>query len=255
MKPIKLNKILKNGKAMFLAYDHGLEHGPSDFHDKDANPGYIIDIAKKGRYNAVIFQKGIAEKYNSQIKKSHVPLIIKLNGKTSLFQGEPVSRQICSVKEALKLGASAVGYTIYIGSKHESIMMKEFDEIERQAHEKGIPVIAWVYPRGKSLAKKSKGEIMAYASRTGLEIGADIIKMKFEGTMKELAWAVKVAGKTKVVIAGGTKANEKTFLKQVKDFMNAGAIGLAVGRNVWQAKKPIEISNKIRKIIFGQKGR
>ena len=79
--------------------------------------------------------------------------------------------------------------------------------------------------------------------------------MKFEGTMKELAWAVKVAGKTKVVIAGGTKANEKTFLKQVKDFMNAGAIGLAVGRNVWQAKKPIEISNKIRKIIFGQKGR
>lgn len=247
---VRLDKILKKGKAMFLAYDHGLEHGPSDFHDKDADPNYIIDIAKKGKYNAVIFQKGIAEKYNDRIKKSHVPLIIKLNGKTSLSEGEPISRQICSVKEALKLGASAVGYTIYIGSKHESVMMKEFDEIEEEAHGKGIPVIAWIYPRGKGIKGKSKGEIMAYAARTGLEIGADIIKMKYEGTAKELKWAVKVAGKTKVVIAGGIKSGQREFLKQVKEMMDSGAIGLAVGRNVWQSKKPIELSNKIRKIIW-----
>ena len=235
---------------MFLAYDHGLEHGPSDFHDKDADPNYIIDIAKKGKYNAVIFQKGIAEKYNDKIKKSKVPLIIKLNGKTNLFGGEAVSRQICSVKEAIKLGASAVGYTIYIGSKYESVMMKEFDAIEEEAHSKGIPVIAWIYPRGKGIGKKSKGEIMAYAARTGLEIGADIIKIKFEGTSKDLKWAVKVAGKTKVVIAGGIKAGEREFLKQVHEMMSSGAIGLAVGRNVWQSKKPIELSNKIRKIIW-----
>src|SRR3972149_8786099 len=120
---IKLNKILKNGKTMFLAYDHGLEHGPRDFNDKDADPNYILDIAKKGKYNAVIFQKGIAEKYNDKIRKLKIPLIIKLNGKTNLSGGEPISRQICSVKEALKLGAVAVGYTIYIGSRYESVMM------------------------------------------------------------------------------------------------------------------------------------
>lgn len=248
---IKLDKLLKKGKAMFLAYDHGLEHGPSDFHDKDADPDYILDIAKKGKYNAVIFQKGIAEKYSERIKKLKIPLIVKLNGRTSLSGGEPVSRQICSVKEALKLGASAVGYTIYIGSKYENVMMKEFDAIEEEAHKKGIPVIAWIYPRGKGIAKKSKGEVMAYAARTGLEIGADIIKMKYEGSLKDLKWAVKVAGKTKVVIAGGVKSGEKEFLKQVKEMMNARAIGLAVGRNVWQSKKPIELSNKIRKIIWG----
>lgn len=247
---IKMDKILKNGKAIFLAYDHGLEHGPSDFHDKDADPNYILNIAKKGKYNAVIFQKGIAEKYNERIRKLKIPLIVKLNGKTSLSGGEPISRQICSVKEALRLGAVAVGYTIYIGSKYESVMMKEFDAIEQEAHRKGIPVIVWVYPRGKRVKGKSKGEIMAYAARTGLEIGADIIKMKYEGSAKELKWAVKVAGKTKVVIAGGVKSGEKEFLRQVKEMMDSGAIGLAVGRNVWQSKKPVELSNKIRRIIW-----
>lgn len=247
---IKLSKILKNGKAMYLAYDHGLEHGPTDLNEKDVNPEYIIDIAKKGKYAALIFQKGIAEKYNEKIKKSKIPLIVKLNGKTNLYKGEPVSRQICTVKEALKLGASAVGYTIYIGSEYESVMMKEFDAIEEEVHAKGIPVIAWIYPRGKSIAKKSEGELMAYAARTGLEIGADIVKMKYNGNPKDLGWAVKVAGKTKVVIAGGIKLNEKEFLKQAKDIMKSGAIGLAVGRNIWQSKNPIEITNKLRKIIF-----
>ena len=247
---LKINKILRKGRAMFLAYDHGLEHGPSDFNDKDVDPGYIIDIAKKGKYTALIFQKGIAEKYNNQIKKSGIPLIIKLNGKTNLFQGEPISRQLCSVEEALRLGAVAVGYTIYIGSKYESVMMKEFDIIEEEAHKKGIPVIAWIYPRGKSIKTKSESELMAYAARTGLEIGADIVKMKYDGSSKDLSWSVKVAGKTKIVIAGGVKEGEKDFLKEVKDIMNAGSVGLAIGRNIWQSDHPLELSNKIRDIIF-----
>lgn len=248
----KFNRILQNNKAMFLAYDHGLEHGPEDFNDKDVDPDYIIDIAKKGKYNALILQKGIAEKYNSQIKKSKIPLIVKLNGKTSLFQGEPVSRQLCTIKEALKLGAVAVGYTIYIGSRYESVMLKEFDGIEEEAHKIGLPVIAWIYPRGKSIEKKTNKELMAYAARTGLEIGADIIKMKYDGNVKDLIWAVKVAGKAKIVIAGGIKEDEKNFLKDAKEIMNTGVAGLAVGRNIWQSKNPVELSNRLKKIIFGK---
>jgi len=250
---IKINKILRSEKGLFLAYDHGLEHGPSDFNDKDVDPDYIIDIAKKGHYTALIFQKGIAEKYNSKIRASKVPLIIKLNGKTNLFRGEPVSRQLCSIEEAIKLGAVAVGYTIYIGSRFESVMMKEFDVIEEKAHNKGIPVIAWIYPRGKSVEKKSEGELMAYAARTGLEIGADIIKMKYNGNAKDLTWAVKAAGKAKVVIAGGVKESEKDFLKQIQEIMKTGCAGLAVGRNVWQSDNPLELTNKIKKIIWNDK--
>lgn len=250
LKMISLNKISKKGKALFLAYDQGLEHGPTDFNDKNVDPKYIIEIAKKGKYNAIVLQKGIAEKYNSEIKKSRVPLIVKLNGKTNLFKGEPIARQLCTVKEAIKLGASAVGYTIYIGSDYEDEMLQEFENIQREAHEKGLPIIVWIYPRGKSIKGKSATELMAYAARTGLEIGADIIKIRYDGTIKNLKWAVKSAGKTKVVIAGGVKKQEKELLNQVKEIMDAGCIGLAIGRNIWQSKNPLEITKKIKKIIW-----
>jgi fructose-bisphosphate aldolase, class I len=248
---IKINKILKKGKALYLAYDQGLEHGPSkDFNDKNIDPLYIIDIAKKGNYQGIVFQKGIAEKYNNEIKKSKVPLILKLNGKTSLYKGEPIARQIASVKEAITLGAEAVGYTIYIGSKHESIMFQEFEKMQKNAHKNGLPVITWIYPRGKSIKNDTSRENMSYAARTALELGADIVKLKYGGNQENLKWTVKSAGKTKVVIAGGTKKSEYQLLKQVKDIMQSGCIGLAIGRNVWQNPKPLLLTKKIQKIIW-----
>ncbi len=247
---ISLNKITKKGRAFFLAYDQGLEHGPEDFNDKNVNPRYIIDIAKNGGYTGIIFQKGIAEKYSKEIKKSKVPLIIKLNGKTNLFKGEPIARQLCTVKEAIKLGASAVGYTVYLGSDYEDEMLQEFENIQREAHSKGLPVIAWIYPRGKSVKNKNKAKLMSYSARTGLEIGADIIKLQYNGKMSDLKWAVKSAGKTKIVIAGGIKKGEKEVLKQIREIIQSGCIGIAIGRNIWQNKNPLEITKKIKKIIL-----
>ncbi len=247
---IKLNKILKKGRAMFLAYDQGMEHGPTDFNDKNVNPEYILRIAKKGKFTGLIFQKGIAEKYQSKIKKSGVPLIVKLNGKTNLVKSEPVSRQLCSVDEAVNLGAVAVGYTIYIGSVFEKEMLTEFEKIRGEARKKGLPVIVWIYPRGKGVKGKKKKDLMAYAARVGLEIGADIVKIQSTGKKTDIEWAVESAGKCKVVLAGGKKRSEKELLNEIKDAVNAGCAGIAIGRNIWQNKKPLEITNKIKKIIF-----
>jgi fructose-bisphosphate aldolase, class I len=247
---ISLKKITRKGKALFLAYDQGLEQGPTDFNDKNVDPNYIIEIAKKGKYTGIIFQKGIAEKYNKEIKKSKIPLIIKLNGKTSLIKGEPVSRQLCTVDEAVKLGAKAVGYTIYFGSEHESEMLSEFENILREAHKKSLPVIIWAYPRGKGVEGKPSSELMAYAARGALEIGADIVKLVYNGNPSALEWAVKSAGKTKVVIAGGAKESEKELLFEVKSIIKSGAIGLAIGRNVWQSDEPLGITKKIKKVIW-----
>jgi len=248
---IQMNKILKKGKALYLAYDQGLEHGPSrDFNDVSVNPKYIIEIAKKGKFQGMVFQKGIAEKYYKEIKMSRIPLILKLNGKTNLFEGEPIARQLCTVKEAIKLSALAVGYTIYIGSEYEGLMMHEFENIEREAHEKGLPVIVWIYPRGKSIKNKISRETISYAARVALELGADIAKIKYDGNPSDLEWAVKSAGKTKVVIAGGVKTSESEFLKQVSDIMKAGAAGLAVGRNIWQNPNPLQITKKIQEVIW-----
>ncbi|MCK4522327.1 MAG: fructose-bisphosphate aldolase [Nanoarchaeota archaeon] len=247
---IKLDKITKKGKALYLAYDQGLEHGPTDFNDKNVDPKYIIDIAKKGKYNGIIFQKGIVERYYNEIKKSKVPLIIKLNGKTRLVKGDPIAPQLCSVKRAIELGAKAVGYTIYVGSIHEPVIFREFEKIEEEAYSYGIPVIAWVYPRGKAIKDELSRKTLAYAARVGLELGADMIKIKYNGNKKDLKWVIKSAGKVKVLIAGGKKTSEKKFLEEVKDIMQTGTCGLAVGRNVWQHKNPLEITAALRKIIF-----
>ena len=248
---LSLSKILKRGKAMILSYDQGLEHGPeSDFNDKNVDPLYIIDIAKKGKFTALVFHKGLAEAYKKEIKASKVPLVVKLNGKTNLKKGNYISKPTCTVKEAMKLGADAVGYTIYIGSIHEGEMFEDFDKIQKEAHKNNLPVITWIYPRGKDIKNDVSRKNMAYAARTALELGADIAKIKYGGKHDDLKWAVKSAARTKVVIAGGTNKNPKKFLEDVKNIMNSGAIGIAVGRNVWQSKDPINVANNIRKIIW-----
>jgi len=245
---------MTRGKALYLAYDQGLEHGPEqDFNDKNVDPLYILDIAKRGKFNGVVFQKGIVEKYAKEIKASGVPLIFKLNGKTKLVNGDPISAQIATVREAVKHGAAAVGYTIYIGSRFEVRMIEQFEKVQREAHARGLPVITWIYPRGKNVKNDVSREMIAYAARVGLEVGVDIVKLKYGGKPEDLKWAVKSAGRTKVVVAGGTKKSEAAFLKQVREIMKAGAVGLAVGRNVWQSKKPLELARKLRGVIWEDK--
>lgn len=250
IKKISLAKIMKKGRAMYLAYDQGMEHGPADFDDENVDPLDIIRIAKDGKFNALIVQKGVARKYNKEILSSRIPLIVKLNGKTNLTKGEPLSRQLCTVKEAVSLGAVAVGFTVYIGSAHENIMLMEFENIVREAHKIGIPVIVWVYPRGAGIKGRSGAELMAYAARFGLETGADMVKINYNGNKKDLAWAVKSAGRCKVVVAGGSKRSEKELLKRTKEIISVGAAGLAIGRNVWQSDNPLKISKELKKEVF-----
>lgn len=243
-----MSNFLHDGKGLLLAYDQGFEHGPSaDFNDKNIDPNYILEIASKGDFTGVVFHKGIAEKYYN----GKVPLIVKLNGKTSLPRGEPVSTQVCSVEEAVSLGAKGVGYTIYLGSANESVMLEEFGEIEEEAHEEGLPAIAWIYPRGEAVKNDTAPEIVAYAARAGLEMGADAVKIKYTGSPDSFRWAVKAAGVSKVFMSGGPKApTDQTFLEQVKGAMDAGATGLAVGRNVWQHSDPVKMASALKEIIF-----
>ena len=247
MKP-SMRPFLRNGKGILLAYDQGLEHGPSkDFNEKSVDPAYILEIAEKGKFTGLIFQKGVAEKYYD----GKVPLVIKVNGKTSLPKGEPIASQICSVKQARALGAKAVGYTIYLGSAHENLMLSEFGRIQQEAHELGLAAIAWIYPRGEAVTNDTAPEIVAYAARAGLEVGADAVKIKYTGNSDTFRWAVRSAGAARVFMSGGPKApTDEAFLTQVKGAIDAGASGLAVGRNVWQHERPLEMAAALREIIL-----
>ncbi|OGD86639.1 hypothetical protein A2Z23_02890 [Candidatus Curtissbacteria bacterium RBG_16_39_7] len=247
---VSLERITTKGKAVYLAYDHGMEHGPIDLNQKNVDPEFILNIAYEARLNAVIFQKGVAEKY-WQGKYRQVPLIVKLNGKAKIAGGESYSAQNCSVKEAKKLGAAAVGYTIFLGSERDWEMMERFGKIVEEAHEENLPTIVWVYPRGKAVKDDASPEITAYAARIALELGADIAKIKYCGSEESFAWAVQSAGRCKVVLSGGPKTEKfEEFLETLGEVMKAGAAGVAVGRNVWQAADPIERAKKIKEMVF-----
>ncbi|CCC81912.1 fructose-bisphosphate aldolase [Thermoproteus tenax] len=242
----------RRGKSIILAYDHGIEHGPADFMDNpdSADPEYILRLARDAGFDGVVFQRGIAEKYYD----GSVPLILKLNGKTTLYNGEPVSVANCSVEEAVSLGASAVGYTIYPGSGFEWKMFEELARIKRDAVKFDLPLVVWSYPRGGKVVNETAPEIVAYAARIALELGADAMKIKYTGDPKTFSWAVKVAGKVPVLMSGGPKTKtEEDFLKQVEGVLEAGALGIAVGRNVWQRRDALKFARALAELVYGGK--
>jgi fructose-bisphosphate aldolase, class I len=243
-----MDVFLKNGRSTILAYDQGLEHGPSsDFDNRNVDPSFIVEIASKGGFNGLALTKGVAERYYD----GKVPLILKVNGKSSLPKGEPVARQNCSVEYAVSLGARAIGYTIYLGSGYESEMFAEFGRVQEEAHERGLAAITWVYPRGAAIQNDTSKEIVAYAARVALELGADAAKIKYTGDSQSFAWAVKSAGRSKVFMSGGPKAaTDGAFLEQVRGAMDAGATGIAVGRNVWQHPEPLKMADLLRQVVF-----
>lgn len=247
-----LQPFLHQDKALFLAYDHGFEHGPKDLTGKSIDPEYILDLAVKGGYTGIILQKGIAEKYytGTQYQKM-VPLILKINGKTNINKSDdPYSSVNCSVDYAKKLGAKAVGYTVYLGSKQEERMFTDFGKIQEQAHQLKMAAIAWIYPRGSEVEDETSPEMTTYAARIGLELGADMIKIKYSGSEETFRKAIESAGKTKLVLSGGEKIVEGSFLEIVELVMKAGATGIAVGRNVFQHQDPLAMTEKIKKILF-----
>ena len=242
-----LERLFPRGQGIFLAYDQGLEHGPTDFAGPNQDPDYIMRLAAEGHYDGVIVHHGIAEKYYAPYR-DQVPLVVKLNGKTSLHHEEPLSLALSTVEEAVAQGAIAVGYTVYVGSAHEAEMLSEFGHIVDQAHRAGLVVFGWMYPRGSEIKDPYDPKTIAYAARTGLEVGADAVKVFYPGSLEALSEVVAVAGKAKVVVAGGTKTEPAEFLDQAKAILGAGAAGLAVGRNVWQAEDPAAVSAALHKL-------
>jgi fructose-bisphosphate aldolase, class I len=242
---IDTSKILKNGRGLILAYDHGFEYGPTDFNENSVDPERIIEIAESGYFTGFVCHKGIAAKYYDP-KINKVPLILKLNAKTAHHKKEnPIALQSCSVDEAIRLGATAISYTIYVGSEHEEIMIQEFGKIEDEAHRKGIIVFAGMY--------SEKKEILAYAARIGMELNADAISLKYTGDPKSFEWVIKNAGKTKVFIIGGPRTDTAyQLIETAKAATSVGGAGLTIGRNIWQAKHPLEVGKQLASVIYGE---
>ena len=248
MARVSISKLLYKGKCLILAYDQGLEHGPTDFDEHNVDPELVFNLALETRFSALAVQIGVAEKYYHGPYRE-VPLIVKVNGATTLPHINPTSTQVCSVERAIKAGASAIGFTIYDGSPNEPEMFETFGRIVEEAHDYGLPVVAWMYPRGPDI-KSMNNEVLAYSARIGLELGADIIKCKYNGDEDNLKWMTACAGRAKLVMSGGNKMTELEFLNETKEVIDAGAIGRAVGRNIWQSKQPFNIARALQAVTY-----
>ena len=246
---------LGNGTAMFLPYDQGLEHGPRDFFTNPAaaDPAYIVRLAVEGGFNGVAMQVGNAEKFYTDVA-GQVPLILKLNGRTELPPSDaPLSPLTASVRDAVRLGADAVGYTLYVGSARQVEDFAQFRAVREDAQTYGMPIIVWAYPRGSSVqAAGGQDSFYAvdYAARTAAELGADVVKVNFPDptattgvkppydgrytTVQALAAVMASAGRALVVFSGGSKVDDETVLTRTREAMDAGATGVIYGRNIWQ---------------------
>ena len=259
-KKARLHRILHehglgNGTAIFLPYDQGLEHGPRDFfpHPAASDPKYILKLALEGEFNGIAIQIGLAEKFYWDYA-GEIPLVLKLNGKTDIPPSDrPLSPVHATVADAVRLGADAVGYTLYVGSPAQERDFDQYRRVREDAQRLGMPLIVWSYPRGEAIdAKGGKDSFYAvdYAARTASELGADVVKVNFPHPEKRSGAAdpyrhefssqeaidavVRSANRTLLLVSGGERAGDGVMLDKARQSMEAGATGLIFGRNVWQ---------------------
>ncbi len=244
-----------NGTLMVLPLDQGLEHGPADFFPNPAalDTDFQFRLAVEGRFSAIALGVGLADKHMAGCA-GRVPLILKLNGKTNIpDDAEAVSPAFASVEDAVRLGADAVGYTVYVGSPRQDVEIREYGKVRQECERLGMPLVVWAYPRGRGIeAKGGKGTLFAqdYAARVAEELGADVVKLHEpaadpgaspepyrslrEDAAARLRRVVRSAGKVMVLFSGGVKQDDDdAVLRKVKLYMDGGATGVMFGRNMW----------------------
>ena len=245
----------RNGTLLVLPLDQGLEHGPGDFFPNPAalDTDFAFRLALEGDYSGIALGIGLAEKYMKDYC-GRIPLILKLNGKTNVADdAEAVSPSSASVEDAVRLGADAVGYTLYVGSPREDVGIREFQKVRQDAERLGMPVVLWSYPRGRAIeAKGGKGTLYAqdYAARVAEELGADIVKLHEpednnercpepyrslrEPAAARLRRVVRSAGRVLVLFSGGVKQDDDAaVVRKLARYLESGATGVMFGRNMW----------------------
>jgi class I fructose-bisphosphate aldolase len=221
---------LGNGTALLLPYDQGLEHGPRDFlaNPPASDAGYVIKLALEGGSNGIVLQIGLAEKFYWDYA-GELPLVLKLNGKTGIPSAAgPLSPVNADVEDAVRLGADAVAYTLYVGSPSQEDDFAQYLRVRQDAQHLGMPLIVWAYPRGEAIeAKGGKDSSYAvdYAARTASELGADVIKVNLPHPEKQagvpsayrsgytaqqaIDAVVKSANRTLLLVSGDERAGDE----------------------------------------------
>ena len=276
-------KLAGTGKLVILPVDQGFEHGPARSFAKNSlgyDPHYHFKLAINAGLSAFAAPLGMLEA-GADTFAGQIPLIMKVNSSNSLSRekGAPTQAITGSVSEAIRLGCSAVGFTIYPGSDAALDMITEIQEIALEAKDAGLAVVVWSYPRGGDISKEGETaiDIVSYAAHMAALVGAHIIKVKPPTSFIELSEAKKVYmsenisidtltdrikhvvqscfnGRRLVVFSGGNSRDNDSLLKEVKELYLGGASGSIIGRNSFQRPydEALNLLNQITNIYRGK---
>jgi len=249
-KKVRLGRILRDGKAVVFAFDHGVEHGPRDFPDEYVNPARIlskvVDVV-----DAVMLLPGMAA-LTADVWAGRTALIVKVTSKTNLRPPEArlLQSPFGTVEQAVALGADAVAATVYWGSDREDSMLRTWVEVKESAEFYGLPCLQLAYPRGPAIQNRYDVEIVRYGARAAAESGADLIKTYYTGSEETFRRVVEAASGVPVLMSGGAKAKTPLdFLRVVEAVMRAGARGVVVGRNIFQSRDPRGMAEAIMAVV------
>ena len=266
------------GRLMLFAGDQKIEHLNDDFYgqsklgpipEDDHVPEHLFKIASTATVGIFTTQYGMGAQYGPQYPK--VNYLVKMNSKTHLVktaQKDPLSlslvdfEDVLALKKNSKLNIVGIGYTIYLGSEFEYLMLAEAGRLVTKAHQHGMITVLWIYPRGKAVADEMDAHLIAGATGTGASLGTDFVKVNYpkkEGASSAEIFkeAIKSAGRlTKVVCAGGSSTDTRKFLEGLHDQIHiSGAAGNATGRNAHQKSfaDAVRMCNAIASIVLGDK--
>ena len=276
-------KLAGTGRLVILPVDQGFEHGPARSFAKNSlgyDPHYHFKLAINAGLSAFAAPLGMLEA-GADTFAGQIPLIMKVNSSNSLSRekGAPIQAITGSVSEAIRLGCSAVGFTIYPGSDAALDMITEIQDIALEAKDAGLAVVVWSYPSGGDISKEGETaiDIVSYAAHMAALVGAHIIKVKPPTSFIELSEAKKVYmsenipidtltdrikhvvqscfnGRRLVVFSGGNSRDNDSLLKEVKELYLGGASGSIIGRNSFQRPydEALDLLNQITNIYRGK---
>lgn len=275
-------KLAGTGKLVILPVDQGFEHGPARTFAKNPDgfdPVYHIDLAIESGCNAYAAPLGALELV-ARDYAGEIPLILKINNSDVLYGSKsPISALTSSVEDAVRLGCTGIGFTIYPGSSHRKQMYEEIAQASREAKKAGLAVVIWAYARGEQISKEGETgiDVIAYSAHIAAQLGANIIKVKPPTAHIEQAEAKKVYeaqgikvgtmadrikhvvhscfnGKRVVIFSGGDAKSTPDLMAEVKELAQGGAFGSIMGRNAFQRpkKESIELLHNVMETFAGK---
>ncbi len=239
----RLRRIFRtDGRTVIVPMDHGVSVGPiQGLEDMEKT----ISRITAGGADAVLVHAGIAKK----VETDRVGLIIHLSGATRLTDDPNWKMQLSTVKEALRLAADAVSVHINVGSQKEQDMLEKFSKVVEECDDFGLPLLAMMYPRGPSIQNEHALDVVSHAARLGFELGADVVKTNYTGDVQSFREVVRSV-KVPVVVAGGPRTKDAlSLLRMVSDATKAGALGVSIGRNVFQDPDPATMTRALVGIV------